>query len=289
MTLIVLTTVGAETPQGDEKIVASLLMVGGILTGMYATGAMVSFVVGGDFKRYWLKRKMDKNLDKLEGHYIVVGFGRMGRALCEDLCERRFPFVLIERREKRAESAREKGYLVVEGDAHNEEVYEEARIEIAKGLATCLPGDADNVYVTLTARGFNSDLNITARAEDSKTHTKLIRAGADRVVCPPVLSASRVMNMMISPETDFWDHLADCSIDVPIELFESAVEDFPKLIDRPLAANHVQTRTGMTIVAVDRDGKREMNPTAEFSPIKGDKLTLVGSAQGMKMMTEFYG
>ncbi len=289
LTLNVLTTLGAESPVGDEKIVATFLMIGGILTAMYATSAMVSFIVGGELKRYLLKRKMDKILDKLKGHYIVVGFGRMGSALCEDLKERGNSFVLIERDPARVEIARERGYLVVEGDAHHECVYETAKIEEAKGLASCLPGDADNVYVTLTVRGFSRDINITARAEDSKTHTKLMRAGADRVVCPPVLSASKVLSMMVTPEMDFGDHLDECGTNVPIELFESDAEDFPKLIDRSLASNHVRTRTGLTVVAVDRNGKREMNPTALFSPIKGDRLTLVGPCYGMERLKEFFG
>jgi len=98
----------------------------------------------------------------------------------------------------------------VEGDAHNEEIYEQTHIERPQGLARCLPGDADNVYVALTAREFSSDLFIIARAEDSRTHNELMRAGANRVVCPPVLSVGKVLSMMVTPEMDFGDHLAEC-------------------------------------------------------------------------------
>ncbi len=284
LTLIVLTTVGMEAAEGDERIVAIILMVGGIFTTIYAAGTLVAFLIDGDLAEIIKKKKLKATIAQLKGHYIIVGFGRMGRALCEGLSEKGVPFVLVEMDKQRIEFSEALDYLVVEGDAHDEEVYEMAGIDHAQGLATCLPGDADNVFVTLTARGFNEDLNIISRAEDERTHRKLIRAGADRVVCPPLLSASKVMAMMITPTVDHGLHADATDTSTPIELFHVDINEFPALIDRPLAENHVRTRTGMTVVAVDRGNKRDLNPTALYSPLAGDKLVLVGPPSGLEKM-----
>ncbi|MCB1230398.1 MAG: potassium channel protein [Verrucomicrobiae bacterium] len=289
LTLIVLTTVGMEAAEGHERIVASILMIGGIFTTIYAAGTLVTFIVDGELTRFIKKRKLMTRISKFQDHYLVVGFGRMGRALCATLQEKGVPFVLIERDPKRLYAAEELGYAIVQGDAHDEKVYETAGIERAKGLATCLPGDADNVYVTLTARGFSEDLNIIARAEDERTHTKLIRAGADRVVCPPVLSAGKAVAMMVTPIVDHGPHCDITSPDTPIELFNAPIEDFPVLLNKPLAENHVRTRTGMTVVAIDRGKKRDLNPTALFTPQAGDQLVLVGPPNGMKRMAYLFG
>lgn len=289
LTLVVLTTVGMEAAKGDERIVATVLMIGGIFTTIYAAGTLVTFIVDGQMTRMLKKRRIKMQISNLTDHYIIVGFGRMGRALCADLSEKDVPFVLIEMDSERISLAEELGYAVLQGDAHDEEIYQCAGIERAKGLATCLPGDADNVYVTLTARGFSEDLNIIARTEEERTHTKLIRAGADRVVCPPVLSASKIMAMMVTPIVDHGPHCDEVDSSTPIELFTAPIEEFPALIDRPLAENHVRTRTGMTVVAVDRGKKRDLNPTALFTPQSGDQLVLVGPPNGMKRMTYLFG
>ena len=289
LTLIVLTTVGMEAAEGKERIVASILMIGGIFTTIYAAGTLVTFMVDGEMTRILKKKKLNTRISKLTDHYIIVGFGRMGRALCADLNEKGEPFVLIERDHDRLQLAEQRGYAVLSGDAHEEDVYESAGIVRAKGLATCLPHDADNVFVTLTARGFSDDLNIIARAEDERTHTKLVRAGADRVVCPPVLSAGKAMAMMVTPIVDHGPHCDVVDRNTPIELFTSPIEDFPALIDKPLAENHVRTRTGMTVVAVDRGKKRDLNPTALFTPQAGDSLVLVGPPNGMLRMKYLFG
>ncbi|MGB3118127.1 MAG: NAD-binding protein [Verrucomicrobiales bacterium] len=289
LTLVVLTTVGMEPAEGNEKVVAVALMIGGIFTTLYAAGTLVSFIVDGKLAVYLSLKKLKKAISKLSGHYIVVGFGRMGRALCDELTEKGIPFVLIEGNADRVKMADAAGILVIHGNAHHEEVFEEAGIERARGLATCLPGDADNVYVTLTARGFSKELNIIARTEDEATHNKLIRAGADRVVCPPVLSAGKVMSMMVTPFVDHGEHCSVTDLSESIELFQIPVTEFPALIDVTLGEHHIRSRTGVTVVAVDRGEARDMNPSALFVPHRGDTLTLVGTPGGLAKMRTLYG
>jgi len=288
LTTIILTTVGMESATGAERPIALFLMLGGIFTTIYAAGNVVAFVASGDATVYFNRKRIEKMIEKQKGHYVVVGFGRMGRALCAALKEKEEPFILIERSEEKADEAEELGYLVLRENAMEEEAYKEARIDKAYGLATCLPKDADNVFVTLTARELNADLNIISRTEDPNTHSKLIRAGADRVVCPPVLSASKILAMMVTPEVDHGPHAHVMDANTEIEMLRLSVDKFPALVDKPLAENHVRTRTGMTVIAIDRGDKRDFNPTALFSPKRGDVLTVVGPKGGVVKMKEFY-
>jgi voltage-gated potassium channel len=156
-------------------------------------------------------------------------------------------------------------------------------------LATCLPKDADNVFVTLTARAMNPELNIISRAEEPSTQPKLVRAGADRVICPPLLSATKVSAMMLHPTEDHGDHATTVKKSTGIHIVEMSVDELPVLINKPLGENYVRTKTAMTLIAVDRDRQRELNPTALFVPLDGDKLIFVGPDGGDVTLREHYG
>jgi len=289
LTLTILTTTGMEPASDAEKPVAFALMIGGIFTIVYAAGNLVAFVVGGEIQKTMERRKITQQIGKLKQHHIVVGYGRMGKALCAALAEKKVPFVLIERNSAKIQEAEHRGYLVISGDAVEESAFDEARIKYARALAACLPKDADNVFVTLTARAMNPELNIISRAEEPSTQPKLIRAGADRVICPPVLSAAKVSSMMLNPTEDHGDHATAVKKSTGIHIVEMSVDELPVLIDKPLGENYVRTKTAMTLVVVDRGAQRELNPSALFVPLAGDKLIFVGPDGGDVTLRELYG
>jgi voltage-gated potassium channel len=289
LTMSILTTVGMEAASDLEKPMAFALMVGGIFTTVYSAGNLVAFVVGGEIQKHMERRKITLQISKLKQHHIVVGYGRMGKALCSTLEEKKVPFVLIERNAAKVQEAEHRGYLVVVGDAVEESAFDEARIKYARALATCLPKDADNVFVTLTARAMNPDLNIISRAEEPSTQPKLIRAGADRVICPPLLSATKVSAMMLNPTDDHGEHATSVKKSTGIHIVEMHVDELPVLIDKSLGENYIRTKTEMTLVAVDRGRQRELNPTSLFVPLTGDKLIFVGPDGGDVALREHYG
>lgn len=289
LTTIILTTVGMEAVSEPEKPVALALMVAGIFTTVYAAGNLVAFAVSGEIQKHMERRKIKQQIASLRDHHIVVGYGRMGKALCAALAEKKAPFVLIERHPPKVQEAEDLGFLVLQGDAQEESVFVEAQLGHAKSLATCLPKDADNVFVTLTVRGMNPSLSIISRAEEPTTQPKLVRAGADRVICPPVLSATKVSAMMLNPSSDHGEHATNVAKSTDIRIIEIPVDQLPLLIDRPVGENYVRTRTGMTIVAIDRKSKRELNPTALFIPIRGDKLILVGPSGAEEKLRALFG
>jgi voltage-gated potassium channel len=171
-------------------------------TGMILfTGALVQFLTITQLQQIFGTKRVQAEIDKLEDHVIVVGFGRIGVMLAKELKAGGAPFMVLERDEKRCAEAREHGYLCLMGDATDEEFLGLAGIERAKTLATVLPDDAANVFITLSARSLNAAIEIIARGEMPTTESKLLQAGANRVVLPTHIGAERIAEMILYPET----------------------------------------------------------------------------------------
>ncbi len=279
LAVVILTTVGMKESEPAlstaEQAWTILLMIAGIGTVLYTTGNVVAFVIDGQIRSMFGRRHLMNKLNKLEDHYIVVGFGRMGRSLCATLHYKEIPFVLIERDADRLIEADEAGYLYLRGDGMDEQVLLRAGVDRAAGLATCLSKDSYNVFVTLTARGLNADMSIIARSEDARTEQKLMRAGADRAICPPVIGAGRVINLLLNPQVD---ELLELDGQWPdIEVTKLSTQRFPRVtgltLEQVLAGEHED----LSIVAiVNADGTRRFRPDMGTRMQPGDEIVLVG-------------
>ncbi|HSR54558.1 MAG TPA: NAD-binding protein [Acidobacteriota bacterium] len=291
LTVMIVTTVGLKEQYSEfndaETTWSLLVMLVGIITALYATGNLVAFLIDGELKRVLGRRQLENKVAKLEDHFVVCGFGRMGRALCSALHEKGIPFVVIDFDPERTAMAEARHYLYLLGDATLEKTLEQARIETARGLASCLKGDPDNVLVTLSARGLKEDLLITARAEMEETGPKMFRAGANRVICPPVLGAKRILQMMLHPAVE---ELVDVAVSgAELEISKIAAGELPRAVDRTLAELQLPAKTGlMVIMVVHPDGKRKFNPSPQFTIKEGDDLIVVGPPSGLDILiTEF--
>jgi voltage-gated potassium channel len=181
-------------------VTMALLVLG--CTGMIlVTGAMVQVFTSFQIRQLLGLNRVKTDIDKLKDHVIVCGFGRIGVMLAKDLASGRSPFVIVERGEGRHAEALALGYLCLQGDATDEAALIAAGVQRAKVLATVLPDDAANVFITLSARSLNPDLQIIARGEAPSTERKLVQAGADRVVIPTHIGAERIAEMILYPET----------------------------------------------------------------------------------------
>ena len=171
-------------------------------TGMILlTGALVQFLTITQLQQIFGGRRMKAEIEKLENHVIVIGFGRIGAMLAKELKAGGAPFVVLESDDKRAAAVRELGYLCLVGDATSEKSLLEAGVGRARTLASVLPNDAANVFITLSARALNSCLGIIARGEMPSTESKLIQAGANKVVLPTHIGAERIAELILFPET----------------------------------------------------------------------------------------
>jgi len=275
-TIIILTTVGMEGPVSDaERWWALLLMVGGIGTVLYVSGQMVSFLVEGHFKNLIGRRKVTEQIRRLEGHVIVVGFGRMGQALCGTLAYRGQPFVLIEAEPRRIRDAEELEYLCIEGSAEHDALLERAGVSRARALVTCLSYDADNVLVALSARSLKPDLIITARCDEAETEPKLRRAGADRVICPAVIGAARASDHILNPRVD--DILELDGHWPDLEVSRVSLSRFRGLATRTLDEFYGMVGDRVKVAALIRsDGTRLIHPAAETAIEPDDQIVLIG-------------
>jgi len=173
MTMQILTTVGDTGLQRTEpdRIWSFMLMVVGVMAVFYLGLNVVRFVLDGELQAFLGRRQLESKISKLDDHFIVCGFGRMGRSLCEAFQRRGAPFVVVDNADSKIEEANRLDYPYIQGDAMSDEFLEQARIRHARGLATCLPDDADNVFVTLTACDLAPKITIVAKANYEDSHS----------------------------------------------------------------------------------------------------------------------
>ena len=227
---------------------------------------------------------MQRQIEKLRGHYIICGLGRMGRTIAEYLHSRKKPFVVVDIDEARTVAAcREQGWPYVTGDATRDEVLQAAGIANAKALAAVLPTDADNVYVVLTARILSNALQIVARGSDERASRKMQHAGASRVVSPFSAGAMKIARFLLTPNVeDFLEIVDPRGAD-----FELA--DIEITPDSPFAGKTLEEaslrRTGATVVGIRRaNGERLIPPPLETRIEPGDCLFVFGAADTVNEM-----
>src|SRR5512139_1210827 len=201
MTVITMTSVGfgeVHPLSTAGKLFTVLVILGGVaVVAMFLSyGSQVVFE--GQFERFMGRRRMEKDIARLRDHYIICGYGRMGRVISREFAKKPVPFVVVE---SNPEVFREidPGMLCLCGNAEDDAVLRAAGIERARGLVTVVSSDADNVYITLTAAGLRPDLYIVARAGDEAAERKLLRAGASKVVCPYAIGGAGIANAILRP------------------------------------------------------------------------------------------
>jgi voltage-gated potassium channel len=205
MVVLTIYTVGYEevhpiVSPGQREITIVIIVLG--CTGMiFLTSSLVQFITINQLQLVFGTKRMQSQIDKLKDHVIVCGFGRIGQMLAHELKAGAAQFVVLERSDNRATEARNLGYLTIQADATDEGGLKLAGIDRARALATVLPDDAANVFITLSARSLNRSIEIIARGEVPSTEKKLRHAGADKVVMPTHIGAERIAEMILYPET----------------------------------------------------------------------------------------
>lgn len=285
MTAITLSTVGYREVMPLTPA-AQLFTIGLIFTGLgivlYGASLVAGDVIEGRLRRVLGRRRVERRIEHLAEHYIVCGFGRMGRVVCKELAAKPVAFVVVERDPHALGIAEEAGYLTVDGDATEDRVLVQAGIARARGLVGALARDEDNVYVVLSARQMNADLLIVARAEDERSETKLMHAGATRVVSPYVLGGSRMASALLRPAVLDVIDLATHHRSIELKLEEFAVTDGTFAAGTTLRQSAIREELGLIVVAIKRAGGEMIyNPTAEVPIEVGDRLVVMGQAAGL--------
>lgn len=280
MVVITVATVGyGEHTQIShaEQVYTILVILVGLTASAYTLGAFFQLLTAGEVDRVLGIRRMTREIDRLDRHVIVCGFGRMGRILCAELKRQQVPLVVVDRDSALTAEATAAGYLSYQGDATEEETLLAVGVQRAKSLVTALPGDADNVFITLTSRNLNDRLQIVARGELPSTQKKLLQAGASRVVLPAAIGALRMAAMITKPSTvELMELFAGKNL-LDVEVDELSIAETCPLVGKTVHETETRRRHGLLVVAVKRtDGNMVFNPGADFRFSPGDVIIVMG-------------
>ena len=288
MTVITISTVGyREVNQvGDVGRVFTIILVfSGVGFTMYVAAAVVQFMVEGRIRIILGRRRLDKKLDRLKNHYIVCGYGRIGRVLSKNLRSKPIDVVVVEKNPDLIRAMDEDGVLYVSGDATDEACLIKAGIQRAKGLVAVLATDTDNVFLVLTARQLAPNLKIIARAGQEAAKSKLKAAGADSVESPYEMGAASMAHRIIRPTvTNFLD-LAFAHKRKDIQMEEIPVDSSSELTNLPLKDSGIRQNYNLIIIAIKKpDGSMLFNPSFETAIMPEDTVIAVGEAANLQKL-----
>jgi len=287
MTVTTLTTVGYREVRelsSSGRWFTIILIIGGVGTMLYALSIGAKVIMEGEFQGVFGRKRLEKKISVLKDHYIICGFGRMGKIIGRELKSRKVQFVVVE---KSSIPRKKEEVLIVEGDATHDDVLKEAGIEQAKGLITVLPTDAENLYVVLSAKGLNPDLFIVARAGEEGSEQKLLRAGADRVISPYYTGGLRIAHTVLKPAVVDFIEFATKSGNIDLQMEEIPIPENSGLAGLSLDQCGIGKELGVIVVAIKRaTGDMKFNPTSLTLIEPGDTLITLGEVSKLKILEE---
>jgi voltage-gated potassium channel len=288
MTIITLTTVGFReihdlSPKG--MVFTIILIIFGVGTVLYALSAGARTILEGELQEIFGRKRLEKRIKELNNHYVICGYGRMGRIICRELKGKGIKFVVIEKNSELV--AGRENILIIEGDATNDEILREVGIERAKGLISVLPTDAENLYVVLSARELNPDLFIVARAGEEGSENKLLRAGANKVVSPYHIGGLRIAHTVLRPAVVDFIEFATKTGNIELQMEEVFIPENSKLVGLTLDQCGIGRELGVIIVAIKRaTGEMRFNPTFRSTIKSGDTLIALGEITKLKILED---
>ena len=293
MTVITVTTVGYRelhplSRSGEGFTI--VLLIGGVGTALYTFTLLATVVVEGGLHLRLEQRRIRRMIDRLEDHFIVCGYGRIGSVVAEEFRREGTPFVVVERDPERVHEVIAAGMLAVEADASREEVLRRLGIDRARGLIAAVGTDAENVYTILTARVLAPHLFIVARAETDDAERKLLRAGASRVLSPYHIGAVQMAQTALRPAVVDFVQLATSSGNLELAMEQIRIAPGSALADRSLVDANLRQRYSVIVVGIQRGGAQmEFNPSADAVMRPGDDLVVLGRPSSLRDLEQAAG
>ncbi len=261
------------------------VIVAGVGLVYFAIGTMTFALLEFEFDKTFGRRKMLRDIDRLSGHYIICGAGRVGTSAARELARQSAPFVVIETAHTSVEHL-DKDWLVLEGDATKEPILKQAHVERASGLIAATTTDATNIYIVLTARGMNPELKIIARASEEAAGKHLVKAGANKVVSPYTFAGNRIAQSFLRPNVlDFLDLAISRDNNEEMMIEEILIDKRSRLHGSTVGSSNIHRDLGIMILAIKHaNGNPGFNPTAGQSINAGDYLIVMGPAVKMSKL-----
>jgi len=291
MTVTTITTVGymeVHPLSQAGRIFSIFLIVGGVGGALYILTTLMGYILEGHFGITMGRRRMKTKIAKLKGHFILCGYGRVGQEIAQAFSEEeKTPFVIIDNDEQCIAKAEKAGYLCLHADATSDETLNEAGIKQARGLVAAVGSDADNTYITLSARGLRPDLFIESRCASNEAEDKLQRAGADRVISPHAIGGRRMAMLALRPAVvDFIDTVT-YRPGRELQLENVDVGTGSSLIGQTM--EEARSRFGITVLAMRKQsGELIANPPGEEIIEEGDRLIVIGTKKRLAALESIF-
>ncbi len=290
MALITITTVGyAEIHPLSRagRIFNSWLLLFGVGVMFYSVGAMTQTIIELQLSEFFGKRRIRRMIDKLKDHYIVCGFGRVGRSAADELHRSGKPFVVVDADAARVERAVKRGMLAVVADCKSDETLREVGVERARGLIAALATDADNLFLVLSAKALNPALKISSRVNEEESESKLRMAGADAVFRPYNITGYRLAQAILRPYVFEFLDITTSTVDLGLNIGLEQVHVVPgsELSAKSLREMQLRRDLGVIVLAIRKaDGRMQFNPTADAVVEGGDHLIVMGDIEHLRKL-----
>ena len=288
MTLITVSTVGyAEIHPLSQagRVFNSFVIFFGVIVMFFAIGAMTQSIVELELGEYFGKRRTRRMIEKLDNHFIVCGYGRVGRNAAHELKRAGVPFVVVDRETERTERAVQAGMLAVTADSTRDETLRSVGVEHARGLISALATDADNLFVILSAKNLNPKLFVATRAAEEEAEQKLRRAGADALFAPYTMAGYRLAQAVLRPHVFQFFDLATKGMGFDVDIEQVRVPESSGFASRSLEQTRIRHDLGVIVLGIRKlDGAMLFNPAAETVIQGGDYLIVMGEPANLRTL-----
>jgi voltage-gated potassium channel len=288
MALTTITTVGymeIHTLDRTGRIFNSLLIIFGVTTIFLAIGTMTQTIIELQLGDALVKRRMKRMIENLKDHYIVCGFGRVGRGAASELQTAGVPVLIVDRDPEKADRATRAGLLAMVADSTRDESLRDAGITRAKGVVAALETDADNLFLVLSAKELNPAIRVAARASEEESEEKLRRVGAEIVFTPYNVTGHRLAMALLRPSVFEFMQLTSKNIGLDVSIEEIRVHEGSEFVARSLRQMQLRRDLGVIVLAIRKmDGQMLFNPPAEAELAGNDTLIVMGDAESLSRL-----
>lgn len=289
MVITTLTTIGYQETHPLShagRIFNVMIILGGVSLVFLTIGALTQALLEFELQNFFGRRRMQRDIGRLSGHYIICGAGRVGRSVAHELACRPAPFVIIESNEAKAGKFAAENWLLLIGDATSEQTLRDAQIERAVGLVAATTTDATNLYIVLTARGLNPHLRIIARASEDKAEKHLLTAGADSVVSPYIFAGQRIAQSFLRPHVVSFLDTATTHLGMDLEIDEVPIGAGSPFAGATVEKSRIRQDHGVIILAIRHASGMRFNPSPEDRIEAGDFLIAMGEPQRLRQLEQ---
>jgi voltage-gated potassium channel len=289
MVVTTLTTIGYQEvhPLSHEgRIFNVFVILAGVSLLLLGVGALSQALLEFELQSFFGRRRMEREIGRLNGHFIICGMGRVGRSVARELARKPVPFVIIDNAEAKRQRFSTESWLVLAGDATQEQTLRDAQIERAAGLIAATTTDATNLYIILTARGLNPHLKIIARASEDGAEKHLLTAGADSVVSPYSFAGQRIAQSLLRPHVVSFLDTATTHLGMDLEIGEIHIKSSSTFAGKTLESSRIRQERGVIVLAIKRREAMRFNPPPDERIEPDDCLIAMGEPSQLRQLEQ---